>query len=202
MFRLYRQIERGEFFVVFGDTAQGGADSNFVQFMSRTRGDIPLVLQMQGVAAAMTPHLRDALHWIHGKTGVKPVVALERQNGGASAMHDLMVSNTEGKYVLYEMKDENDERKDKLGWDTNVLTRPKMIGEWLTAFNSKLIRIYDAETITQHQTFIVNRNGKPEADVNCHDDAVMSCAGAWQMYQTEKPPPQNVVAYHDPFYSN
>lgn len=188
MFRLYRQIDHGEFFVVFGDTAQGGADSNFVQFMSRTRGDIPLVLQMRGVAAQMTPYLRDALHWIYNKTEVKPVVAIERQNGGASVMYDLMVSNVDGKYVLYQAKGEHDENKDRLGWDTTTLSRPKMLGEWLTAFNSSLIRIYDEETISQHQTFVVNKNGKPEADVGCHDDAVMSAAGAWQMYQTEMPP--------------
>jgi hypothetical protein len=34
MFRLYRNPEPGEFFVVFGDCAQGGADKNFVQFLA------------------------------------------------------------------------------------------------------------------------------------------------------------------------
>ena len=38
---------KGEFFVVFGDCAQGGSDSNFVQFLSKSRNDIPLVLQIK-----------------------------------------------------------------------------------------------------------------------------------------------------------
>lgn len=194
MLRLYRDIKPGEFFVVFGDTAQGGEDSNFVQFMSQTKGDIPLVLQMPGVAAEMTPQLRTALHWIYDQTqGIAPCVAIERQAGGASVMHDLMVSNTEGKYSLYYAKDEVDDDSDKLGFNTTVLTRPKMLGEWLTCFNSKLIKIYDEETIAQHQTFVVNKSGKPEADANTHDDAVMSCAGAWQMYQTERPPATQIA---------
>jgi hypothetical protein len=62
-----------------------------------------------------------------------------------------------------------------------------MLGEWLTAYNTKLIRIYDKETQEQHQTFIVNKNNRPEAAQGTHDDAVMSLAGAYQLYQTENP---------------
>lgn len=192
MFRLYRPIEHGEFFVVFGDTAQGGADKNFVQFMSTKYLDIPLVLSMHGAAAEMTPHLIAALRWIKQQTDIKPTVALERQNGGTSAMHDLMTANHNDDYTLYIAKTEGtyegETETDKLGWDTNQNTRPKMLGEWLTAFNSRQVKIYDKETLEHHQTFIVNKKGRPEAAPNTHDDAVMSCAGVWQLYQTEQPP--------------
>jgi hypothetical protein len=192
MFRLYRKPTKGEFFIVFADTAQGGIDKNFVQFMSATHLDVPLVLAMHGVAAQMTPHLIQALYWIYRQTGVQPVVAVERQNGGASVMHDLMTANHEGAYKLYYAKsfgtEEGEEESDRLGWDTNTATRPMMLGEWLTAFNSKQVTIYDMETVEQHQTFIVNKKGRPEATPNTHDDGVMSMAGVWQMYQTEKPP--------------
>jgi hypothetical protein len=188
MFRLYRKPVKGEFFVVFADGAQGGIDSNYVQFLSKTQMDFPLVLQMPGVSAEATPYIRQALEWIYNQTGVKPVFAFERQNGGASEMHNLNQTNQQGKYKLYAPKTEEGDSKDKLGWDTTNVTRPNMLGEWLTAFNSGLFKIYDKDTIDQHQTFIVNKNGRPEADVNTHDDAVMSCAGAYQLYQTENPP--------------
>jgi hypothetical protein len=200
MFRLYRNPEPGEFFVVFGDCAQGGADKNFVQFLSTKRLDIPLVLSMPGVAAEMTPHLKQALDWIHDQTTVKPTVALERNNGGASAMYDLMNTNRDDKYTIYFAKKEDGLASDKPGWDTTggvngTGTRPTMLGEWLTAFNGKLVMLYDKETIEQHQTFIVNKRGRPEAAPNTHDDGVMSCAGAWQLYQTEKPPAARHKAY-------
>ena len=196
MFRLYREIQPGEFFVVFGDGAQGGEDKNFVQFMSKTRMDIPLVLSMNGVMAEATPHIRQALEYIYKKTKVPPVVALERNNGGASGMLDLYNSNHEGHYKCYFMRDPTTGKQtDTLGWNTtgnasltNPGTRPKMLGEWLSTFNAKLITIYDQETLEQHQTFVVNKNGKPEAAPNTHDDAVISCAGAWQLYQSENPP--------------
>ena len=65
MFRLYRPIEPGEFFVVFGDAAQGGSDKNYYQFMSKTRADIPLVFAMHVAATEATPHIRQALEYIY-----------------------------------------------------------------------------------------------------------------------------------------
>lgn len=187
MFRLYRKLEKGEFLVGFGDCAQGGEDSNFSTFISKTRMDIPLVFQMKGVAAEATPHIRQLLEWIYDQTGVQPVFTFERNNGGASEMYNLNMTNQGGKFRLYHPKEEDGTDKDKLGFDTTGVTRPKMLGDWKTAFESQHIKIYDEEIIEQHQTFIVNKNGKPEADANTHDDGVISSAGAYQLYQTENP---------------
>lgn len=186
MFRQFRKIERNEFFIIFGDTSQGGADSNFTQFGSKTMADIPLVFQLQGVAAEATPLIRDALNWIYDQTGVKPVVALERNNGGSSEMHELIKYN-DGKYRIYYMRDELGKPGDKPGFDTTSVSRPRMLGDWLKAYESKAIRIYDEVTQSQHQTFIVSKTGKPEAAPTTHDDAVMSCAGMWQLFQSENP---------------
>lgn len=189
MFRLYRELKRGEFFVAFGDTAQGGIDKNFAQFMSKDQIDIPLVFSQHGMAAEATPYIHQCLEWIYDKTGVKPVFAFERQNGGASEMHNLMMLNTKGHYILYQMKttgtQDGEDRTVKLGFDTNSVTRPKMIGDWKKAFESKQVKLYDEETLEHHQTFITNKNGRPEADANQHDDGVMSCAGVYQLYLTE-----------------
>lgn len=191
MFSLYRRPEEGEFFVVFGDCAQGGEDANTIQFMSKTKFDIPLKLKMYTVAAGMTPHLHQALEWIYDQTKVKPVVALERNNGGASEMHNLMMMNKLGKYRIYQMKtdgtNEGEEVETLLGYNTTMLTRPKMLGDWKVAYDGKMVKMYDRETIDEHSTFIVNKRGRPEAASGTHDDEVMSCAGAWQLYQTENP---------------
>lgn len=187
-FRLYRQLEKGEFIVIFEDTAQGGIDKNFAQFMSKTRMDVPLVMSMNGVAAEATPFLHQAAEWVFDQTGVKPVVAIERQNGGASEMHNLMLMNRSGKYDLYRaINPETGQRTEKLGWDTNETTRAKMIGEWKIAYERRQISIYDEETQKHHKTFITNKRGKPEAAPNTHDDGVMSIAGAYQLLLTENP---------------
>lgn len=189
MLRLYRRPIRGEFFVVGGDCSQGGIDSNFVQFISKNAVDVPLVLQMGGVAASMTPILHQTLEWIYDCTGVQPVVALERNMGGASEMERLRKLNRLNKYRIYLMnrfgRTDGETQTDKLGWNTDTLTRPKMLGDLKETIDATGITIYDQTTAEQLSTFIVNKNGKPEAASNTHDDAVMSLAIAWQLYQTE-----------------
>lgn len=193
MFRLYRDLKPGEFICAFGDTAQGGADANFMQFGSQTRSDVPLVMQMQGMATETIPFIRDALEYVYAQTKVKPVVCLEQNNGGSSAMVDLHKANVKGHYTIYFMRDEEGIKTDKMGWNTNASSRARMLGEYVPAFNAKLIKHYDPVVIEQHQTFIVNKNGKPEAAPNTHDDGVMSAAGMWQLMQTEHPPSKPIT---------
>jgi len=190
MLRLFRPIKQGEFFVVGGDCSQGGADSNWAQFISKDRVDVPLVLEMPGVAADMTPVLHQTLEWLYDKTGVQPVVALERNMGGASEMERLRKLNRLNKYRLYTYKgfgtNKGEQDTDRLGFVTDVASRPRLVGDLKVAIDSMALKIYDKETVDQLGMFIINkRSGKAEAAANAHDDAVMSLGVAWQLYQTE-----------------
>jgi len=131
MLRLFRPIKQGEFFVVGGDCSQGGADSNWAQFISKDRVDVPLVLEMPGVAADMTPVLHQILEWLYDKTGVQPVVALERNMGGASEMERLRKLNRLNKYRLYTYKgfgtNKGEQDTDRLGFVTDVASRPRPV---------------------------------------------------------------------------
>lgn len=195
MFRTYRPIEQGEVIVVGADCSQGGMDENFAHFLSKTKLDIPLVYQKKGVAAEMTTHIYPVLEKIFSVTGIKPLVAFERNNGGASEMQRLQVLNREAKYDLFVMPKIGLETipltspdTNKLGWSTDIASRPIMLGDLKTCIDSKLITIYDEETLKQLKTFIVNRNGKPEAARGKRDDAIMSLAVAWQLFQKHQTP--------------
>lgn len=190
MIRQFRKIERGEFFVVGGDCSQGGADSNWAQFLSKDQVDVPLVIELPGVAAELTPILHQTLEWIYDQTGVQPIVALERNMGGSSEMERLRKLNRLNKYRIYIYKGfgtrQGEREGEKLGWSTDVDSRPRMVGDLKLAIDNQALRVYDEETIDQLSTFIVNkRSGKPEAAPNTHDDAPMSLSIAWQLYQTE-----------------
>jgi len=145
----------------------------------------------------MTPLIHQKLEQIFDQTGVKPVVAYERNNGGFFEMDRMATLNRNQKYLIYKTKlnqgtkyDEKD--SPKLGWDTNSATRPLMLGMIKEAIDSKLITIYDRPTITEMFSFIEVQTStmwRAQAEKNAHDDLVMSLAGVWQMYQTEKPAP-------------
>jgi hypothetical protein len=190
MFYQFRPIQAKEFFVVAGDGAQGGSDWNYCHFISKTKKDIPLVYRRHGVMAEMTNDIYPVLERIAEVTGIAPVVAFERNNGGASEMKRLYDWNRKKLYVCYTMKSDGktDEKEtDRLGYETTGITRPKIVGDLRLAVGSRLYRIYDEETVKQLNTFIVNKQGKPEAAKGMKDDAVMALAVGHQLFLEAEP---------------
>lgn len=190
MFRQFREIESGEFFVVFADTSYGAGDYCAVQFLSKTKIDVPLVYHSKTIATNMTNEIFPVLEKIYDATGVKPIVAYERQNGGAFEMDRLAGLNRANKFAIYVMANKgNVENPDatKLGWDTTTATRPTMLQDLKDAIDHSALGIYDKATVTELYSFILARTTstiKAQAEKGAHDDLVMSLAGAWQLYQS------------------
>lgn len=191
MFKQFRDFQHGEFILCFADTAMGGADNCAAQFLSHKWLDVPKIFHAHITGSFMTPLIHEELNKIYDQTGLQPVVAFERENGGNFEMDRLARLNREGKYRIYTMKDINStgEQADtgKLGWSTNSATRPKMLQELKDAIEGQLLHIYHRQTVNELFSFILKPNGRAEAEVGAHDDLVMSLAGVWQLYQTERP---------------
>lgn len=193
MFRRYRKYEKGEFYVVFCDTAWGGLDYCAGIFLCKTKLDVPVVYHSKVLASEMTPQIHRELERIYDETGVEPVVCFERNNGGIGELERLASLNRMGKYRIYTEKTnlgstETTEDSVKLGWTTSSASRPTMLSMLKECIDNKLLRIYDKPTITEMFSFIVSQTSsswKAQAESGAHDDLVMSLAGAWQLYQTE-----------------
>ncbi len=189
MFLQFREIKKGEFFVIGSDCSMGAGDWCVSQFLSKNYKDVPLVYRTKGAAPEMTDDLQPILERLFDITGIKPVIGYERNNGGAFEMERLGSLNRLGKYKLFEMY-ENEGliqtgQPRVYGWDTNTATRPKMLSELKQGIDSKLIKIYDEETIKEMYSFIkmqANTLWKAQAEKGMHDDHVVSLAIAWQMY--------------------
>lgn len=191
MLKAFRPFQRGEFIIVFADTAAGGGDNCAVQFLSHKWLDVPQVYHSKVTASFMTPILHQELIRISKETGVKPIVAYERNNGGNFEMDRMARLNRFGDYRIYTMKNTDPTGRmtdtGKLGWDTNTATRPKMLQELKDAIESDILHLYHRQTVDEMFSFIISPTGKPQAEEGAHDDLVMALAGAWQLYQTEAP---------------
>lgn len=186
MLKQYRKYQHGEFIVVAIDPSAGGDDYTAGKFLSKTNLDIPLTLHTKQTITSVTPTIHTELERIFNETGIKPVVAYERQNGGVFEMERLGRLNRNGKYTLFNMISygkQNNKDTDKIGWDTNTATRPKMLQDLKDAIDGQLVKEYDLTTVKELFTFIIAENGKPQAEKNTHDDLVMALAIAWQLYQ-------------------
>lgn len=202
MFRRYREYKKGEFFVVGCDTAWGGTDYCAAQFISKTHLDVPVVFHSKVLASDMTPQIHNELERIYDETGIKPTVAIERNNGGVAELERLAALNRNDKYSIYVAKTgvgstENTEEGTRLGWDTTSASRPTMLSLLKEAIDRGLLRIYDKPTVNEMFSFIVSQTStswKAQAEKGAHDDLIMSLAIAWQLYQTEQPP--EVFKFH------
>lgn len=189
-FSQYRDIEPGEKFVVFADTAAGGIDRCAVQFLSTTRIDVPLVYHAPVIATMMTNELVPVLDKLSVVTGFKPLVAYERNNGGSFEMDRLSSLNKQGLYEIFLMPQTGIQMgmdTKRLGWDTNSATRPQMLGGLKEAVDQMLLTIYHPETVKELYSFVVVKttaSWKAQAERGSHDDLVMSLSGAWQLYLT------------------
>ena len=193
MLRKYRALMEGEFIVIGADTAAGGGDRCAAQFISKSNIDVPYVYHSDKTATEMTNEIYPILNKIYDDTGVKPVIAYERNNGGVFELERLATLNREGKFRIFTMpnygKVENSEAV-RLGWDTNSATRPAMLQQLKEVIDKKVLRIYDKATIEELFSFVVMKTSsswKAQAESNSHDDLVMSLAIAFQLYQTEMP---------------
>lgn len=197
MWRQYRPLLQGEFILAAGDCSQGGPDYNACQFFSKTNLDVPLVYHSRGVAAQMTRAVFPVLEKISDITGVRPIVAFETANGGASEMDSLNVLNMRNKFDLFKMPtigktdsaDSSNSSK-TLGYVTSGATRPILVSDLKDAIDKRVFSIYDKPTVKELLTFI-EKSGKPQAESGAHDDLVLSLAIAWQMYQICSPPAES-----------
>lgn len=196
MFRHYRKYQPGEFIVVGVDTSWGGTDYSTAQFLSKTNLDIPVVYHSKALATEMTPLIHNELERIYDETKVKPTIAYERNNGGTAELERLATLNRNGKYNIYIEKSgigstKAVEETVKLGWSTTSASRPIMLSMLKEAIDNRVIRIYDAPTISEMFAFIVSQTSsswKAQAEQGAHDDLIMALAIAWQLYQSENPP--------------
>ena len=147
--RQYRTIEKNEFLLFSVDTAAGGGDYTACQVISKNKIDAPLVFQSKTTTSDFIADLVRVLEAVSDFTGVKPVVSLERNNGGAFLIDRLATLNYRGKYEIFKMPKYgvvNDQEETVFGWNMNTATRPKCLQELKDAIDHQAIKIYDSET--------------------------------------------------------
>ncbi|API58460.1 hypothetical protein BSL82_03385 [Tardibacter chloracetimidivorans] len=71
----------------------------------------------------------------------------------------------------------------KLGFQTNVQTKPLIIDQLRAEVREGVIQLNDKTTIEELMTFVVDDAGKMTAEAGCHDDCVMSLALANHIHE-------------------
>lgn len=76
-----------------------------------------------------------------------------------------------------------DQETTRLGFSTNVKTKPLVIDQLRASLREGEITLHDRTTLEEMRSFIVTETGAMEADKGCHDDCVMSLAIANHIHE-------------------
>lgn len=103
----------------------------------------------------------------------------QERDSEAVVVVDKLVEMGYGKRMYHHGVNWEKEEKQR-GWQTDVNTRPMMLGELEEAVRLRAIRPRSRAAVGEFLTFIRNEKGRPEAAEGAHDDYVMAWAMAWQ----------------------
>jgi len=115
------------------------------------------------------------------------LVAVERNNHGHTTLAILkdIYSN-----IYKEVKTDKttDVETEKLGWHTNMSTKPRMLMELSTAINEQLLNVPDKELLRELRTYLREDLSKISKDEDGkHWDRIIALAICWQMLKHSLP---------------
>ena len=119
-------------------------------------------------------------------------IGVENNNAGIAVLKKLVEIYP---YLMHQMdvSKEVDLEGVKLGWNTNNATRKLMLGELKNAIANDYHGIHDFNVMTECLTFVLNKNGKPEAASGKWDDRVFAQAIKWQVHKWA-PEPKRIIS--------
>lgn len=192
MFKLFREPEKGEFFVCGADPSEGG-DYCSGTWKSKKYADTVLSYHARIESTQFGYELEKGSRFLFKKTGLWPCIGVER-NTGMATIAKLIDLNYPNLFKMKSFDRQTQKEEEKIGWHTNSATRPKLLDDHALSIRQGVNKIFDKTTVNEHMTFIRNpKTGKPEAEVGMNDDTVFSEGIAWQLYQIVPMPMETYV---------
>lgn len=187
MFKLYRELDREEQFVIYGDPSEG-RDFCAAAACSKKHADIPFVFNAQVKSAQFGYELEKMAKFIHRETNFWPTIGVER-NMGQATIHVLNTLNYPMMYRMTYFDSSTQKMSEKMGYQLTEGSRRKLLDDFALALRQRTVTIYDKETFKQMKTFVLRKTTmgstlKPQAESGCYDDLVIANAGAYQLYLT------------------
>lgn len=133
---------------------------------------------------------------------MRALIGTEVNNHGLTTLQRLKDRNYPSLYTRdrsYE-KPYYDTPAAQLGWKTDLRTKPLMIDYLAQAIREETLKEHDKVFISEAMTYVVDDNGKTNAQEGCFDDCVIAKAISLQMFQWSFTAPPAEDVYYDPNY--
>lgn len=196
---VYRRPQADGKYVIGVDTATGDGEDYSVATVLDLKDGAPCAeLRMKGSDIDFTRQLHFLGNWY--KCGKIPaMIGVEDQGGYGKVVIAYLRDGHEGRrpYMnLYRHREYDDRKKklkSKLGFPMNVSTRPKIVSELGQWVNKRLFPWVTRRFSVEARTFIrANSRPSPRAADGSHDDTIMSCGIALEMYSVYGEHPDDI----------
>lgn len=168
---IYQPHHIGEYYIAGSDVGHGiGKDKSVTTIMNVRTGTVPADI----MTSSLDPR-EFALHSVQMLREYKePLWFIENNDWGRIVIN---VAQELG----YKNLGYQDDKKTKVGWNTNEKTRIDLFGGLIPAINNHQVTIYNSEGLKQFYDIIRNTesNGRIEATSNKHDDYAIALGICW-----------------------
>lgn len=181
--KVYSMPEVGRFYACGADPS-GGADANpegaadpdwaVAHIFDRKTGEQCAVFRGRVMPGEFGRYLFVLLRWYNNAQ-----ICLEKNGAGIGSLEALINCGYPTPLIYHRPTTPDQDpvvRSDKIGWNTDEVSRNQAISLLDEAIRLSSIRIHDPVTQQELFTFVINAKGKAEAQKGCHDDCVMALA--------------------------
>lgn len=170
---IWTEPSAGRFYCVGADVAEGLAHGDYSCAYVGDPESFDVVARWHG---HIDPDLfgkeliKLARYYNEGYLGV------ENNNHGLTTLNSIKSAEYWNIFFSKSYDKINDTMTQKIGWTTSIRTKPLMIDKLAEFVREHYLGLYDELLIGEMFTYVIEDNGKTNAQSGCHDDTVMALA--------------------------
>ena len=173
-FSIWEFPKEGYDYVIAADVGEGqiGNDPSTIEVLKAPKGS-PLIKQVAEWKGFIDPTMFAGKIAAVGNMYNEGLAVPECKHPGLTTLAEL--KHIYWNIYQWEYIDRfKNAKTNKLGWETNVATKPIACSYLATCLIAGILEINSEELIDEMLSFVRNTNSSGEADYNCHDDLVMA----------------------------
>ena len=168
--KIYKYPENNVPYVIGGDTAGEGSDYFTAHVINNITGEQVAVLKQQYDEIEYVKQIY-CLGMFYNKALLGP-----ESNFSTYPIQKLVELNYPNIFIRKKEDTYSSKHAKSFGFKTTSITRPLILGNLQEIVKDEIDKIVDIDTLREMLTFIVNKNGRAEAEDGYHDDLVMALA--------------------------
>jgi hypothetical protein len=170
---IWKDVEPNRFYAIGADVAEGLAHGDYSCAYVGDTETFDVVARWHG-------HIDPDLFGVElvklSRYYNEAYLGVENNNHGLTTLNSIKKAEYWNLFFSKSYDRIADTMTQKLGWTTSIRTKPLMIDKLAEFIREHYLGIYDDTFISEAYTYVIEDNGKTNAQDGCHDDTVMAMA--------------------------